>query len=219
MNQQIQNEARERQAQLITTIIEQRPFMTRENLEEEFEYWNHEECALLEDSGLLRPLLTAHEGDNEETRRQKVQDFLNELRMWRKYLHHSISPNLFGGNVGHEDPRIAELRARITELELENHDLRGQLNTKEEELENKEGEHAAKLQEFARHAEFLAKRAEKVEAMARFVKLDREVGRGDGEDMANAHDLLERAVEDMNNAAAQLVDQVGVPGDERVKPE
>lgn len=38
-------------------------------------------------------------------------------------VYHGISPNLFGGNVGYEDPRIAELRARITELENENHTL------------------------------------------------------------------------------------------------
>lgn len=85
MNQQIQNEARERQVQLITTIIGQRPFMTREDLEEEFEFWDRKECALLSTSGLLDPLLRAQDGDNDETRAQKVQDFLKELRMWRKY--------------------------------------------------------------------------------------------------------------------------------------
>lgn len=91
-----------------------------------------------------------------------------------------------------------------------------ELESAREEIENKEGGQAVKLQGFARQADFLAKRPEKVEAMARFAKLDREVGRGDGQDMANAHDLLEKAVEDMNDAAAQLVDKVGAPGAEPV---
>ena len=81
----MQNEARERQAQMITRIIEQYPFFSREQLEEEFGYWDIEEYQLLIDSGLLDPLITAREGDDARTRIQKIEDSLKELRMWRKF--------------------------------------------------------------------------------------------------------------------------------------
>lgn len=72
MNQEVQNQARQRQAQLIDAIIATRPFMTREDLEEEFTMWDIEEYQLLTASGLLDPLLRAHEGDDNETRDQRV---------------------------------------------------------------------------------------------------------------------------------------------------
>ncbi|KAJ4399828.1 hypothetical protein N0V85_005915 [Neurospora sp. IMI 360204] len=236
MNQEVQNQARQRQAQLIDEIIATRPFMTREGLEEEFTMWDIEEYQLLIASGLLDPLMRAHEDDDNVAREQRVQDFLKELRMWRKFLYHGISPNMLGGNAGHEDPRIAELRARITELENENTALRESQAATQAKLANKDGdfaeqedawaqietreaEHAAKVKELAQKAHILAKNAEAVEHQAIFIKLRREVGRGNEETMAKAYDLLGKAVEDMNDIAAGLTDEAGAPGAEPVELE
>lgn len=133
---------------------------------------------------------------------------------------------MLGGNAGHEDPRIAELRARITELENENTTLRAELANKDAELEDarvqietKEAEQAAKVEELATQADILAKNAGAVEHQAIFIKLRREVGRIDVEDMDNAYELLGKAVEGVNAAAAWFADEAGAPGAEPVELE
>ena len=79
-----------------------------------------------------------------------------------------------------------------------------ELENRRDEIETKAAEYEARVEKFAQQADVLAKSAQAVEHAAKFIKLKGEVGSRDDQGMANAYALLGKAVEDMNDAVAQL---------------
>ncbi|KAK3955670.1 hypothetical protein QBC32DRAFT_332849 [Pseudoneurospora amorphoporcata] len=246
MNQdKVPDEARQHKAQLIDAIIAQHPYMTREDLEEDFEMWNFEEYSLLRSSGLLDPLIRAQDGDDDLTRAQRVEDFLKGLRMWGKHCKYSttlytlshivyrgIRPELSSG-VGHEGLTIAELRAQVMQLEHENTTLANELENAQDELANQEvqleraqdrieileeeleGEKEDRREDLAQQANILALIVARVKQMAGAIDFGKEIvkaaGRTDDAARTEGYEMMERALEELNNAVIQLADVVNVP--------
>ncbi|KAK1779528.1 hypothetical protein QBC45DRAFT_432566 [Copromyces sp. CBS 386.78] len=235
MNQdEVPDEARQRKAQLIDAIIARHPDMTREDLEEDFEMWNFEEYSLLRSSGLLDPLIRAQDGDDDLTRAQRVEDFLKELRMWGKHLYrgnNGIRPELSSG-VSHEGLRIAELRAQVMQLEHENTTLANELENAQDELANQEvqleraqdrieileeeleGEKEDRREDLAQQANILAPIVARVKQMAGAIDFAKEIVKAAGRDdaaRAEGYEMMDGALEELNNAVAQLADAMNVP--------
>lgn len=105
------------------------------------------------------------------------------------------------------------------ELEAQLEDARDRIELLEEELEE---ERVNRVEDLARQANILAPTVARVERAARdidFVKgvvqdVIMEVGPVDDAAGTEAYEMMYKVVEDMNDAVAQLVDEVKVPGGE-----